>query len=147
MQGISRNWGTQRTAEPRFIRGLTAGRRPLCVPGCLPLDRRLFVCVNPFHARHIREILHPFSGNKFVFQYPFYLRTVCANGARSCRMEKRPVIIYLSNPKPGHTTGGSGRGGARRGGGAGRGGAGRRQLGSPRKQPTLLPPGYRRQLS
>ena len=35
-----------------------------------------------------------------------------------------PTIGNLSSPKPGHTTGGSGRVGARRDGGAGRGGAG-----------------------
>ena len=51
---------------------------------------------------------------------------------------------HLSNPKPGHTTGGSGRGGARRGGGAGPGRvgpvrAGRRQNSSPRGQPSLVP--------
>ena len=40
----------------------------------------------------------------------------------------------MSNPKPRHTTGGSGRSG-----GTGRGGAGRRQVGSPRRRPTLLP--------
>ena len=47
----------------------------------------------------------------------------------------------LSNTKPGHTTGGSGRGGARRSGGAVRGGTGRRRVGSPRRQPFLLPSG------
>ena len=46
---------------------------------------------------------------------------------------------YLSNPKPGHTTGGSGRG-ARRGGGAGPGRMGRRQNSSPSRQASLEPP-------
>ena len=36
------------------------------------------------------------------------------------RSSVEPKIIYLSNPKPEHTTGGSRRGGARRSGGAGR---------------------------
>ena len=45
---------------------------------------------------------------------------------------------YLSNPKPGHTTGASGRS-ARRGGGAGSGRTGRQQNCSPRKQATLVP--------
>ena len=55
----------------------------------------------------------------------------------------------LSNPKPGHTTGGSDRGGTWRGGGAGRGwaGRGRRRVGPPGGQPTLLLPARRRQLS
>ena len=44
----------------------------------------------------------------------------------------------LSGPKPGHTTGGSGRG-ARRGGGAGLGRTGRRQNSSPRRQASLVP--------
>ena len=63
-------------------------------------------------------------------------------------------IVYAteagrSNPKPGHTTGGSGQGGARQGGGAGRGGAGRDAEGSVRPgddRPSCLP-GHRGQLS
>ena len=59
-------------------------------------------------------------------------------------------IPDLSNPKPGHTTGGSGRGGARRrGSGAGRGRVGRDADGSIRPgddRPSCLP-GYRKQLS
>ena len=46
----------------------------------------------------------------------------------------------LSNPKPGHTTGGSRRGGARRGGRAGPGQTGRRRVCPPRKQATPLSP-------
>ena len=34
---------------------LSAGRRPLFVPGCGPVHRRLFVSVNLFHAEHVRE--------------------------------------------------------------------------------------------
>ena len=45
---------------------------------------------------------------------------------------------HLSNPKPGHTTGGSVWGGARRVG-AGMGSTGRRRDGSPRRKPPLLP--------
>ena len=44
----------------------------------------------------------------------------------------------LSSPKPGHTTGGSGRG-ARRGGGAGSGRTGCQQNCSPRRQASLAP--------
>ena len=51
--------------------------------------------------------------------------------------------VHLSNPKPGHTTGGSGRGETRHGwagrGGAGRGGSGRRQVCSPSRQLSHLP--------
>ena len=39
----------------RFIRGWSAGRKALFVPGCWPVYRRLFVSVNPFHARNVRE--------------------------------------------------------------------------------------------
>ena len=46
---------------------------------------------------------------------------------------------HLSSPKPGHTTGGSGRG-ARRGGGAGSGRTGCQQNCSPRRQASLVPP-------
>ena len=42
--------------------------------------------------------------------------------------------LNQSSPKPGHTTGGSGRGGARQGGGAGRGRAGRDADGSVRQE-------------
>ena len=47
--------------------------------------------------------------------------------------------FHLSSPKPGHTTGGSGRGGARRGYGAGQDRTGRRQDVSPRRQPSFEP--------
>ena len=40
---------------PRFIRGLSAGWEALFVPGCRPVERRLFVSINPFHARYVRE--------------------------------------------------------------------------------------------
>ena len=39
----------------RLTRGLSAGREALFDPGCRPVERRLFVSVNPFHARHVRE--------------------------------------------------------------------------------------------
>ena len=39
----------------RLITVLPAGRRPLFVPDCWPMDRRLFVSVKPFHARHIHQ--------------------------------------------------------------------------------------------
>ena len=39
----------------RLIRGLSPGPRALFVAGCWPVYRRLFVSVNPFHARHVRE--------------------------------------------------------------------------------------------
>ena len=41
--------------HPRFISGLSAGREALFRAGCRPVERRLFVSVNPFHARHVRE--------------------------------------------------------------------------------------------
>ena len=48
------------------------------------------------------------------------------------------VRFYLPNPKPGHTTGGSGRG-ARRGGGAGSGRTGCQQKCSPRGRASPVP--------
>ena len=55
--------------------------------------------------------------------------------------------VYLSNPKPGHTTGWSGRGGAQRGGGAERSWVGRDAVGSirPGDNPPSCPPAYREQ--
>ena len=53
--------------------------------------------------------------------------------------EQTNSFLHLSNPKPGHTTGGSGRG-ARLGGGAGPGRTGRRQNNSPRRHASLVPP-------
>ena len=55
------------------------------------------------------------------------------------------VLFHLSNPKPGHTTGLSGRGGARRGGGAGWGWVGRDAVGStwPGDNPPSCPPANR----
>ena len=44
----------------------------------------------------------------------------------------------LSNPKPGHTTGGSGRGSARRGNGPARGWIGRTPFGRPGKETALV---------
>ena len=41
----------------RFITGLSAGRVAFFVPGCRPVERSLFVFVNPFDARHVREPL------------------------------------------------------------------------------------------
>ena len=40
----------------RLTRGLSRGREALFVPGCRPVEQRLFVSVNPFHARHVREL-------------------------------------------------------------------------------------------
>ena len=110
----------------RFIRGLSAGREALFLPGCRPVERRLFVSVNRFHARHVRE-------------------RGCSMGvAGEGREQPIPIDKFLggthnlSNPKPGHTTGGSGRG-ARRSGRAGSGRIGCQQNYSPRKQRSLVP--------
>ena len=66
-----------------------------------------------------------------------------------CKCKMHDVTCNQSNPKPGHTTGGSGQGGARQGGGAGRGGAGRVADGSvrPGNGRFSSPPGHQRQLS
>ena len=47
--------GTKRPVDPRLVSGLSPGRRPLFVPGCRPVCRRLVVFVNPHHIKHIRE--------------------------------------------------------------------------------------------
>ena len=57
------------------------------------------------------------------------------------------INSHLSNPKPGHTTGGSRQGGARRAGGAERGRAGRDADGLVRPEEHLpsSPPKHRKQ--
>ena len=45
---------TKSAVDPRVIRDLSPGRKALFVLGCLPVYRRLFVSVNPFHAT-VRE--------------------------------------------------------------------------------------------
>ena len=55
--------------------------------------------------------------------------------------------FHLSNPKPGHTTGGPGRDGAQRRARTRPGRTGRRRIGPPRRQPTLCPPCTEDQLS
>ena len=67
----------------------------------------------------------------FCLCKPFSCKA-CPGIAHSCR------LFHLSNPKPGHTTGGSGRD-ARRSVGAGSGRSGRRQNCSPRRQESLAP--------
>ena len=47
----------------RLTRGLSAGPRALFVPGCRPMDRRLFVPVNPFHARHVGTNFYTMQNN------------------------------------------------------------------------------------
>ena len=65
-------------------------------------------------------------------------KTTLTNSMSAAIEQIHSVHVNLSNPKPGHTTGGSGRG-ARRGGGAGPGRTGRRQNSSPRRQASLVP--------
>ena len=217
----------------RFVSGLTAGREALFVPGCRPVDRRLFVPGNLFHARHVWEHrislvrASKISPRRFVFDRLEDTRDVCLMDDPTRRRPVLPIlapphrpavrrrvltrpwfvlvfdstngftclstlaqflhqqysahtIFFIggdpmvrlagclklclriigtmgvqtvghpcpqhlnipSNPKPGHTTGGSGRSGVRRRGGAGRGGAGRNAGGTvrPGGKPILLPP-------
>ena len=57
MQGMSgkTDRGTKPAVDNRLITDLSPVREALFVPGCRPVERRLFVSVNPFHARHVRE--------------------------------------------------------------------------------------------
>ena len=53
------NAGTKSAVDKRFVSDLSPGRDALFVARCTLVDRRLFVSVNPFHARHVWEyILH-----------------------------------------------------------------------------------------
>ena len=62
-----------------------------------------------------------------------------AHCAFACTNESA-LAIHLSSPKPGHTTGGSGRTAGRQGGGAGSSRTGCQQNCSPRRQESLAPP-------
>ena len=56
--------GTQRVVDDRFASGQSAGREAFFAPGSWLVDRRLFVFVNPAHARYVREIImQGISGN------------------------------------------------------------------------------------
>ena len=76
-----------------------------------------------------------------------FLRSLQAVSQRSVNGDLGAAVVGimgmppwdLSSPKPGHTTGGSGRG-ARPGGGAGPGKSGRRQNSSPKRHASLVPP-------
>ena len=83
------------------------------------VHHRLFVSANPFHPKDVREL--------------FALCT--STGADLDHVTI--TIVYLSNPKPGHTTGGSGR--ARRSDRAGSGKIGCQQNYSPKKQRSTVP--------
>ena len=60
--------------------------------------RRLFVAVNPFHARRVRESKES-KNSRF---------NICPEAATS-EIVCKPTEEHLSNPKPGHTTVGSDR--------------------------------------
>ena len=101
--------------SPIYHRFITGTTNALC-PGFRPVERRLFVSINPFHARYDRE--------ETFYLYKLYI-----------------IQCDLSNPKPGHTMGRSGRSGARRCGGTGRGWVGRDAVASirPRDNPPCCP--------
>ena len=67
---------------------------------------------------------------------PLYIRVLDSTVISTIIFSKHN--LHLSIPKPGHTTGGSGRGGAGRGGGAARRRVKRRRVGSHRTQPSRL---------
>ena len=69
---------------------------------------------------------------KGVIRPCFYQLATNPGTSKHALHEEHQMLDRLTNPKPGHTTGGSGRGGARRGSGAGQGGAGRDAIGSVR---------------
>ena len=156
------NAGTKSAVDKRIVSGLSPG-------GCRPVDRRLFVPVNPFHASHIR---------KFVFLNPFHARNVresyvnrtkehdeCRTrgvGQKTFRFDsqdtednrprpsqtfprKRKHIIFHGNriveskTRIYHGLVGAGRRTVERGGKAETGRTGHRRDGSPRIQPSPPP--------
>ena len=80
MQGMSGNGGTQRPLDERLIRSLNAGREALFVLGSRPVDRRLVVSVNSFHARHVREQLGRTYNITDGSELPEFQETICSPG-------------------------------------------------------------------
>ena len=93
--------------------------------------QRLFVSVNPFHVEHVRESSILGAEDRRPSHFHIRMRKSKNPPSKTCR-------IHLSNPKPGHSTGGSGRS-ARRSGRAGSGKIGCKQNYSPRKQKSTVP--------
>ena len=63
-------WKNKNMFDPRWITGLSPGRRPFFVPGCLPMYRRFSVIENPYHARHVQELLRVRrTGNIHIYIY------------------------------------------------------------------------------
>ena len=62
----ARTSGTKLAFDHRFISGLSPGREARFVSGCRPVERRLFVFVNPIHARHVREPVESKPGQTHV---------------------------------------------------------------------------------
>ena len=106
--------------------GLSPRREALFVPGCWPVYRRLFVSVNSFHARHVRECKPTEEQNQ---------RSIPLDPRLISGLSPGPQALFL----PGC------RGGARRGGRAGRGWVGRDAFGSiwPGDYPPSSPPANR----
>ena len=101
--------------NPRLTRDLSVGRKALFVPGCWPVNRRVFVSVTPFHARHIREYSHSWSSIVLL-----------------------RIVLVESKTRTYHGRVEAARRTAGRRGGAKAGEMGCRQVGSPRIQPSLL---------
>ena len=85
----------------RLTSGWSAGPRALFVPGCWTVYRRLFVFVNPFHARHVRE--KPLGSKTRTYHNPNIPRAdrVGANGrvAWQCRAGLLPAESFLWGKK------------------------------------------------
>ena len=56
----------RRNKIKRLTTGLSPGREARFVPGCRPVERRLFVSVNPSHARHVWELFRPKANREAV---------------------------------------------------------------------------------
>ena len=114
------------------MRFFVYGIHTLCVlvsyPRQLPqlpmIDGVHFLCPGIIFLPH-EMFRHPEFHPTKIIKHP-----ACCNFAPG--IHQTSSFPNLSNPKPGHSTGGSGRGGARRDGGAGRGRAGRDADGSVR---------------
>ena len=82
----------------RFISGLSAGRGALFVPGCRPVEQRLYISVNPFHARYVREFMQGMSGNLSVPSYPIQSKAsfglVFGNAFGFFRVRSGPVEFF-----------------------------------------------------
>ena len=110
---MSTDGGTISAVDDRFISGLSPRQKARFVPGCRTMEKRVFVFVNPFHARHVREARNtkkrnpiytdggtkPLIDNRFIIYLSTDRKALFLFG---CRPMERRFFCYCQ-VLPGHT--------------------------------------------